>query len=64
MNRAQKSRNRIQLGAFALPDFPRAAVALEGGPAMWLPLFSIVTAIALACGIAAVVLESYEEARP
>jgi hypothetical protein len=31
---------------------------------MWLPLFTIVTAIALACGIAAVVLESHEEARP
>jgi hypothetical protein len=31
---------------------------------MWLSLFSIVTALALACGIAAVVFESYEEARP
>jgi hypothetical protein len=36
----------------------------RGGTVMWLSLFSIVTAIALACGLAAVVLESYEEARP
>jgi hypothetical protein len=31
---------------------------------MWISLFTIVTAFALACGVAAVVLESYEEARP
>ena len=31
---------------------------------MWISLFAIVTAIALACAFAAVVLESYEEARP
>jgi hypothetical protein len=31
---------------------------------MWLSFFSIVTALAIACALAAVVLESYEEARP
>jgi hypothetical protein len=30
---------------------------------MWISLFSVVTAIALAFTLAAVVLESYEEAR-
>jgi hypothetical protein len=36
----------------------------RGGSAMWVSLFSIVTAIAVACGYAAVIVESYEEARP
>jgi hypothetical protein len=35
----------------------------RGGTAMWISLFSVVTAIALAFALAAVVLESFEEAR-
>ena len=31
---------------------------------MWIALFTIVTAIALGFAVAAVVIESYEEARP
>lgn len=31
---------------------------------MWISLFSVVAAIALAFGLAAIILESYEQARP
>jgi hypothetical protein len=49
----REPRNQNQRGAFPSLDFPRAIPRKRGGTAMWISLFSVVTAISLGFGLAA-----------